>query len=285
MLSQLIYHGKKTVPAKLRKDNWTPYFSLHFPSASAGLEAYKLLREFSVRRQLSPPVESITVTDEFLERKRPRDPLEIENFEEEWSRQRGKIMNRKMRARVLMDQKATSVADVAAVLAIQCQEAESPEDETESPSAESGSKDGKKLSNRTLRRRKQTRQKQEEQAATVRQRIAELEQHLSRSERAQVRVVDSTPETEHMTVPEGEVRVFWVDPHDAQYAQEWPKHVVHGQLKPMGGHIIDYHLAEGPSVVAVAPAEAAPAVATETSEGEGPAQPQSGLERLKFWKR
>ena len=44
---QLIYHGKKTVPADIRRDVWLPYYSVHFPSTSlgkySGLLAYRRL--------------------------------------------------------------------------------------------------------------------------------------------------------------------------------------------------------------------------------------------------
>ena len=49
----------------------------------------------------------------------------------------GQIMQKKLRARILMDQKATSVADVAAVLTIQ-------EEKAEKAAAQGGEAAGKK---------------------------------------------------------------------------------------------------------------------------------------------
>ena len=72
----MINHGKKTVPADLRRDMWVPYYSVHFGEARIGLHAYRLLREFSMQRQLAPPPEMITVTEDYLALKRPKGPVE-----------------------------------------------------------------------------------------------------------------------------------------------------------------------------------------------------------------
>ncbi|KAI5291595.1 hypothetical protein KEM54_003188 [Ascosphaera aggregata] len=118
VLSQLVYHGKKTVPAKLRKDMWSPYFSLHFSSSRHGLEVYRLLREFSMLRQFSPPEDMIKITEEYLQRRRPKDELKAKNFDEDYKRNIGCFMSQNERARVLMDQKASSVADAAKAIDI-----------------------------------------------------------------------------------------------------------------------------------------------------------------------
>lgn len=66
VLKQMLFHGKKTVPEAVRRDMWTPYFSVHFPEnsagASVGLEAFKSLRELSTQRQLSPDKSLLTAT-------------------------------------------------------------------------------------------------------------------------------------------------------------------------------------------------------------------------------
>ncbi|KAI5306943.1 hypothetical protein KEM56_006254 [Ascosphaera pollenicola] len=118
VLSQLVYHGKKTVPARLRKDMWSPYFSLHFASSRTGLEVYRLLREFSMLRQFSPPEDMVKVTKEWLDRKRPRNPNDAKKFDEENEWKLGYFLPQKDRARVLMDQKVSSVADAATALDI-----------------------------------------------------------------------------------------------------------------------------------------------------------------------
>jgi hypothetical protein len=119
-MEQLLFHGKKTVPAALRRDMWTPYFSLHFPptihGAEAGKLAYRRLRELSLQRQLSPPRAMVRATQKDIDDVKSKyDPLtlrdalerrDIKNLPKE-----GKRLPKKLLARRLMDQKATSVAD------------------------------------------------------------------------------------------------------------------------------------------------------------------------------
>lgn len=129
ILRQLVFHGKKTVPANVRRDMWVPYFSIHFPDSpggrGAGLLAYRRLRELSLRRQLEGPDELVRATEEDVETAKKRyGPLRLAELEEEGKLESrlprvGKLLSKKGRARKLMDQKATSVADVAMVLGLQ----------------------------------------------------------------------------------------------------------------------------------------------------------------------
>ncbi|PGH03564.1 hypothetical protein GX51_03990 [Blastomyces parvus] len=265
VLSQLVYHGKKTIPATLRKDMWTPYFSLHFASASQGLEAYRLLREFSMQRQLAPPADMITASEEneVLTRQRPRDPNEAKKWDEKWKDQMEKryFLNKRLRARVLMDQKATSVADVAAVLALQEQkmkeerEQEAKENELENEDQDGGDeeggekakgkqgiaigerdKSGKKISRkRRMRMQAAIRAQQELEKKTV-EKIRDLERML------RVKIDPLRPLSEHHIVKEGEVKMFWMDLHNLQYAESWPDNVIHGQLKGGREHIMGTQL-------------------------------------------
>ncbi|EDN05879.1 hypothetical protein I7I51_06256 [Histoplasma capsulatum] len=297
VLSQLVYHGKKTVPATLRKDMWTPYFSLHFPSTSLGLEAYRLLREFSMQRQLAPPADMITASqdNEVLTRQRPRDPAEAEKWDEEWKirMEQHQFLNKKLRARILMDQKATSVADVAAVLALQQQKMKEEqerearenelEDENEEETEEVEGGDGEKVKNesgkvgdkdKTGKKISRKRRKRIQAAIRAQQalekdtmdKIAELERML------QVKIDPSLPPSEHHIVNEGEVKMFWVDLHNLQYAESWPKNVIHGQLKPVRGHIMgtELDLAAG-ELLALGGAPAA-----KGEDGEGAEQAGAG---------
>jgi hypothetical protein len=93
-LSQLPYNGKKTVPAALRKDLWAPLARVHFPQgqSSAGLTTFRLLREY---RKLHE-----TQWD-------PSFAIDPETK---------KPLSRKLRGRKLCDQKANSIADLAAAL-------------------------------------------------------------------------------------------------------------------------------------------------------------------------
>ncbi|OJD13158.1 hypothetical protein AJ78_06361 [Emergomyces pasteurianus Ep9510] len=332
VLSQLIYHGKKTVPATLRKDMWTPYFSLHFPSSSLGLEAYRLLREFSMQRQLSPPVDMITASEEneVLTRQRPRDPVEAEKWDEQWKTRmdQHQILNKKLRARILMDQKATSVADVAAVLAIQEQKMKEAEErearegeledgnegEEEEDGQESGGevknldKAGKKLSRKRRQRIQAAIKAQQKLEKETMEKISELEAML------RVKIDPSLPPSEHHIVNDGEVKIFWMDLHNLQYAESWPENVIHGQLKAVRGHIMgtELDLAAGESLalggapgakagdgegIEEAGADAgasagagAGALAEAEAEGEKvkgdtpkEEKSKSGLGKLKFW--
>ncbi|KAF3483380.1 uncharacterized protein GIQ15_02704 [Arthroderma uncinatum] len=246
VLRQLIYHGKKTVPASLRKDMWVPYFSIHFPTSALGLEAYKLLREFSLRRQLEPPTEIITNSKETLARKRPRDPAEAKKWDEKWASRMGHIMAKKDRARVLMDQKATSIADAAAVLTIQAerekreQAKEGSEGEEGAVADEDGKPKEKKLSNRTRRRVIRAQKRQEAHEEKLRQRIEELEKSMSN--RGIEAKIDREGELSDYKVGEGEVKLLWTDLQDAQYARSWPDVVQHGELEPNREHIISHTL-------------------------------------------
>lgn len=133
VLKQMLFHGKKTVPEAVRRDMWTPYFSVHFPEnsagASVGLEAFKSLRELSTQRQLSPDRSLLTATqnDVDVAKSKLGGPLAVYRLEQSdnWREKRilevklpkaGELLPKKLRAKRLMDQKATSVADVAFVL-------------------------------------------------------------------------------------------------------------------------------------------------------------------------
>lgn len=225
----MVYHGKKTVPADLRRDMWVPYYSVHFGDARLGLRAYQLLREFSLQRQLSPPPEMITVTEEFLAAKRPTDPLEAEKFDKLNKKRIGAVMEKKERARVLMDQKATSVADIAAVLAIQ-----------EKAVADGFlNKEYKRgyLTRRARQRRRLARLREEAQTETNAARIKALEEELAKhfDEETEVKIGEEDPA--YPDSPEV-FKVLWRDVHDARYAESWPTSVQHGELETIRSHVI-----------------------------------------------
>lgn len=91
-LKQLTFFGKKSVPGEIRPDLWRPLATVFFPSQHQGLNAYRRLREFRKKHELSWP--------EASDGKTSRPP-------------------KRDRIRQLMDQKANAVADLAAVLHIQ----------------------------------------------------------------------------------------------------------------------------------------------------------------------
>ena len=133
MMEQLLFHGKKTVPAALRRDVWRPHFSIHFPrtpaGAEKGLRVYRELRELTLKRQLDPPKEVRIATEEDVERAKrslgPKMQEKLDNISTHRGADRGKFvmpvpgkrLPQFLVAKRLMNQKATSVADVAATLA------------------------------------------------------------------------------------------------------------------------------------------------------------------------
>ncbi|KAL1987359.1 hypothetical protein VTN96DRAFT_4075 [Rasamsonia emersonii] len=226
VLSQMVFHGKKTVPATLRKDMWVPYYSVHFNDAKVGLRAYHLLREFSMQRQLSPPREMITITEEFLERKRPKDPIEAEKFDKEFRPKLGWMMDKKQRARVLMDQKATSVADIAAVLRIQEEE------------IKNGFADGKRgyLTRTARKRRRAALRKEDEVSARAAERVAKFEEMIS-NDQVEYKIEDPQGNDEY-DLEGDEVKILWSDLYDANYAESWPERVKHGELDLTRDHVM-----------------------------------------------
>ncbi|KAF7948824.1 hypothetical protein EAE96_008010 [Botrytis aclada] len=104
-LHQLPYNGKKTRPAALRKDHWHPMALITFPPgcSSSGLSAFQKLREYRKRHEHSWDPSSPLF-------KREPQPGESDY-------QKAKIrLTTKLRSRKINDQKANTVADMAAVL-------------------------------------------------------------------------------------------------------------------------------------------------------------------------
>ncbi|KAJ0418438.1 transcriptional regulation of mitochondrial recombination-domain-containing protein [Aspergillus carlsbadensis] len=219
VLKQLIYHGKKTVPATLRKDMWTPYYSVHFQDSKVGLRAFHLLREFSKQRQLDPPREMITITEKYLAQKRPRDPTKVKEFDEKYADKLGWLMEKKDRARAVMDQKATSVADISAVIGIQEKEIQDG----------FGEYNRGPISINARKRRAAARRKEAAKAAEHAERIAKFATAIS-SPTAEMKVMDPKDAGNADPLEVDTVKILWNDMHDARYAQSWPMRVVHGEL-------------------------------------------------------
>ncbi|KAI4732019.1 hypothetical protein E4T49_00363 [Aureobasidium sp. EXF-10728] len=89
VLKQLTFAGKKTLPSALRKDLWRPLLTATFPSPSQGLAAFRKLRELRM--------------------------LHEHNWEHPDPNAR-KMPDKNLRAQIIMDQKANSIADLAWVL-------------------------------------------------------------------------------------------------------------------------------------------------------------------------
>ncbi|TKA64611.1 hypothetical protein B0A49_12069, partial [Cryomyces minteri] len=105
-LKQIAFVGKQTVPSKLRKDVWTPLVSVTFPSPPQGLNAYRRLCELRKLHQLSWDVPGNT-SDALPPKRKPK--LIPEPDEKPFDKT-------KLRKRLLMDEKAYSIADLASTL-------------------------------------------------------------------------------------------------------------------------------------------------------------------------
>lgn len=125
-MKQLAFYGKKTKPHALRRDMWRPFASITFPQGSEedGLRAYKVLREFRLLRDYAwreIPHFNPALRDKSEFQDAPNfstgyheiedgqlPPKKLEKVKE--------MLLKKKRAWMLMDQRATSVADLAKVL-------------------------------------------------------------------------------------------------------------------------------------------------------------------------
>lgn len=169
-LKQIPFLGKKTVPAKLRKDLWQPFAMVEFTNPLHGVVAYRKLREFRRLHETSYPLKIITETK---------------------GKHKGQLLGTKKRGKVLMNQKANSVADLAAVLLQQ----ERP------PTAE--------------------------QIEIFAGRI-KLKNSL-RKEKGQLEVKDHPVPAQELSGVDG-VIVRWANMMDAEFARTWPRAVVHDEL-------------------------------------------------------
>ena len=145
---------------------------VYFPSPHAGLAAFRKLREFRILHETSYPLDIITET------------------EGKW---KGSLIPKKKRGKVLMDQKANSIADLAAVLQLQ----------EIGPSQE-------RIANAERRRRR---------VETLKRQKGE--------ENVMKAPVDVANE---MGGVKG-VKVRWANMLDLGFAQAWPEGVVHGGLE------------------------------------------------------
>ena len=114
-LKQLPFNGKKTKPAKLRKDYWSPMAIIEFPQGqgSVGRSVFQKLRELK-------HLHEVAWTDDF----RYKSPSEythkqktrLVEEQEKGNFNYRPIRSKKERGIALNAQKANSIADIAAVL-------------------------------------------------------------------------------------------------------------------------------------------------------------------------
>ncbi|KAL8712108.1 MAG: hypothetical protein Q9220_003542 [cf. Caloplaca sp. 1 TL-2023] len=168
-LQQLPFLGKKTVPARIRKDLWHPLCLVEFPRPSQGLLAYRRLREFRRLHETSYPLSLITQTE---------------------GPHKGQLHSTKKRGKILMDQKANSIADLAEVLRLQ----------KEGPSK------------RVIK--------------VAEKRLNKVSMQKNRGKKSLSRRDPQEPEKPGV---EG-VTVRWANLLDADFAEEWPEPVIHSGL-------------------------------------------------------
>lgn len=227
ILPQLLYHGKKTVPSNLRKDHWTPYFSIHFPTSKHGLTAYRYLRELSAIRQLDPPKSMLKSTMATLFK---YDAANMYNRDLDEDRPKvGRTLSRKLKARVLMDQKAFSVADVAFVLGLQHEVGPNEEKVLRVPKHERGGK------SKSFLKAVQARQDSiEHLQRTNREQLAIARNpSVGFSDLAKARIEEAKESKSMLAGSENstdKIAVLWADLRDATYAEAWPTTVYHGLL-------------------------------------------------------
>ncbi|KAI9792649.1 MAG: hypothetical protein M1835_007710 [Candelina submexicana] len=175
-LRQLPYLGKKTVPAALRKDLWQPLATISFPDPPQGLTAFRKLREYRKLHELSYPLDDIKDKN-------------------------GKLLGKKQRGKKLMDQKANSIADIAAVL--QSREKGNVVGEA----GETAVKDASPRDKLAI---------VEEEAVETRRRIGAFRDEHQRDK----------------------VKISWADILDAEYAETWPESVVHDGMRLEKGRTV-----------------------------------------------
>lgn len=165
----------------------------------------------------------MTITQEWLDRKRPKTPSEADEFDEKYKDKLGWKLEKKDRARAIMDQKATSVADIAAVLAIQEDEVKNGFGEERPPAP--GSR-------RRRQRQANAQKKNEAFVKEAAERVARWEKSIS----------DSTREYK-VELPQSEltgdrVKLVWADIQDARFAQSWPERVRHAEMDMSRDHVM-----------------------------------------------
>jgi hypothetical protein len=272
-MPQLLFHGKKTVPAALRRDVWRPYFSVHFPANDAGMKTgltvYRQLLELAQRRQLSPPPESLMTTQRDIDAMvfNAGTPLRaLDKYLHGRSRINlkppvlGSKLPLAMRARKLMNQKATSVADLAFVLGVARDTLEKLYERRYNAAEELAKADKKYLARKGRGARKRLRAVRADEeaedlqtsllmvkASHVAKGEVGLDKHVAQrmsmefdgvigGEKGRLTISDlselPTSAGQNYDLP-AEVEILWADLRDGSFAKEWPEHVYHAGMQPL----------------------------------------------------
>ncbi|PBP28640.1 hypothetical protein BUE80_DR000244 [Diplocarpon rosae] len=188
-LAQIPFNGKKSVPAAIRKDLWHPMAQITFPKGSGaiGLSVFQKLREYRKRHELE-------WGDEIY-----YDPDKEHKGDES---RKGGVRSRKDRNKMICDQKANSIADIAAVL----NRLAAPGTTVALPKEDGNG---------------------EAEPASQDDAVAEAEEFQA---------VEAKPLLNIGLIGEGsgtQVEVLWRDLHDAEFASTWELNIEHGLLPTM----------------------------------------------------
>ncbi|KAL8916687.1 MAG: hypothetical protein Q9172_006191 [Xanthocarpia lactea] len=206
-LKQLPFLGKKTVPSHLRKDLWQPFCLVSFPRPSQGLIAYRRLREFRRLHETSYPLSLIKQSN-------------------------GNLHSTKKRGKILMDQKANSVADLAAVL-LRAEDnllrigQVKREADGETEQTEMDQETEKEMEKRREEKREKRKKEMREKRIEAKEKRTEWIRRLQKAGKKSFRRKDPQPPEQGGV--EG-VKISWANLLDSEFAQQWPEAVVHDGL-------------------------------------------------------
>ena len=214
------------MPRAIRKDFWTPLATVYFSNPYQGLEAYRQLREFSKRHY------------------------------HEWKPEQIPGRSRILKGRALRNQKANSIADLAAVLlrhaeiaTKHAQKTSELEQATEAKLAEAKQEladlmKQKRVQQETMSESEENKAKFQE----MKRRKMKLQRDLAKPDPYNALMGnyslmnDNRPKAKHgfgrfrgrPPLPDwtiNDVRIQWADTYDAEFAATWPKQVVHETMQ------------------------------------------------------
>ncbi|EMC97969.1 hypothetical protein BAUCODRAFT_31979 [Baudoinia panamericana UAMH 10762] len=176
-IKQLPDTGANNTPNTTRKDLWKPLYTLTVPSSAQGLSTFRQLREYRKLHELNwePP----------LSLSEPYSDAEIYEMKQKLAERGGnkkesvydiiKRRKQRQRERIVMDQKANSVADVAAILFKQAELGAKTAEERERMLRGEREKEVKVMLELADQASKGGLQKLDEQIAAVKQRLKDGE--------------------------------------------------------------------------------------------------------------
>jgi hypothetical protein len=196
---------------------WTPFCLLSFPSPEIGLSSYRKLREYRKLHENAYPLSAVTQTE---------------------GKHAGQLLPKKKKGKVLMNQKANTVADMAAVLLHHdpTWKAEEKKQDEATRLMEVAKKREARMAELTRQLEELTEKRKDatmstEEAETVRIGVRTTLGRL-RSLQHDAKVADAALQKAagtNLNILDG-TTIRWANILDAEYAATWPKIVVHDSL-------------------------------------------------------